>query len=92
MPDREELDDPQNPNHPMVTPERADLPVENDNSAAQARHDEEIAKMKVEAGYGDQELTTDAVNGPDDRSETASPSDGVSANEGKTVGGGAPTE
>lgn len=33
----------------------------------------------------------ETVNGPEDASPTGSPDDGVSANEGNVVGGGAPT-
>lgn len=81
QPSREELDDPQNPNHPMVTPHRADLPEENDEYAEGQRiHDDEIAEMK----RGERQ-----VNGPEDRTETGSPSDGADANEGKVVGGDA---
>lgn len=91
MPDTdfEALDNPQDPNHPMVTPHRADLPAENDDYAEGQRiHDEEIADKKVEQGYGDRDGEVTEVNGPDDRTETGTPSDGAGANEGKTIKGG----
>lgn len=80
MSDREALDNPQDPDHPMVTPHRADLPDEHDDYAeGREIHDEEIAAMK----------RGEPVNGPEDRTETGSPSDGAAANEGKVVDGDA---